>query len=71
MIGSETEKQREKEKDNFDRGPIEERRVEFESRMTMMMKIMMMIVSPRGMGICLSIFLSICLFDCLFVCEIR
>ena len=44
MIGSETEKQREKEKDNFDRGPIEERRVEFESRMTMMMKIMMMIV---------------------------
>ena len=35
----ETEKQRkmEKEKDNSDRGPIEERRVEFESRMTMMM----------------------------------
>ena len=33
----EMEKQREKEKDNFDRGPIEERRVEFEARMMMMM----------------------------------
>ena len=39
MIGSAMEKQREKEKekDSFDRSPIEERRVEFESGMMMMM----------------------------------
>ena len=35
----EKQKVREKEKDSFDRGPIEERRVEFELKM-MMMKMM-------------------------------
>ena len=37
----EKQKVREKEKDSFDRGPIEERRVEFELKIMMVMMMMM------------------------------
>ena len=60
------EKQREKEKEPFDRGSIEEQRVEFKSKMMMSRR---MIPDHEGREFVWIILLEIsCVFECLFYC---